>query len=71
MLEEYQSIIISTYRIMFMGTAHQGSGSVHMGKLLMKAASVFVAADDRLKDGGLGLKLQVVFSRERCSEVGR
>ena len=48
MLEEYQSIKISTYRIMFMGTAHQGSGSVHIGKLLMNAASVFVAADDRL-----------------------
>lgn len=33
---------------MFMGTPHQGSGSVHMGKLLVNVASVFVAAGDRL-----------------------
>ena len=31
-----------------MGTPHQGSGSAHMGKLLVNVASVFVAANDRL-----------------------
>ena len=33
---------------MFMGTPHQGSSSVQMGKLLVNVASIFVAADDRL-----------------------
>ncbi len=31
-----------------MGTPHQGSSNVQMGKLLVNVASVFVAADDRL-----------------------
>ena len=31
-----------------MGTPHQGSSGVQLGKLLVNVASVFVAADDRL-----------------------
>jgi hypothetical protein len=33
---------------MFMGTPHQGSSGVQLGKLLVNVASVFVAAVDRL-----------------------
>ncbi|KAI4260720.1 MAG: hypothetical protein LQ352_000112 [Teloschistes flavicans] len=33
---------------MFMGTPHQGSSIISMGKLLVNVASVFVAADNRL-----------------------
>ena len=31
-----------------MGTPHQGGNGVQLGRLLVNAASVFVAADDRL-----------------------
>jgi hypothetical protein len=31
-----------------MGTPHQGGSGVHLGKLMVNIASVFVAADDRL-----------------------
>lgn len=31
-----------------MGTPHQGGNGVHLGQLITKIASVFVAADDRL-----------------------
>jgi hypothetical protein len=47
-LEEHQSIKLSTYGIMFMGTPHQGGSGVAFGKLIVNIASVFVAADDRL-----------------------
>jgi hypothetical protein len=33
---------------MFMGTPHQGGSGVALGELMVKVASVFVAADDRL-----------------------
>ncbi|KAF2176906.1 hypothetical protein K469DRAFT_721172 [Zopfia rhizophila CBS 207.26] len=47
-LEEHQSIKLSTYGIIFMGTPHQGGSGVALGKLMANIASVFVAADDRL-----------------------
>lgn len=31
-----------------MGTPHQGGGGVHLGELLLKVASIFVAADDKI-----------------------
>ncbi|KAH3938470.1 hypothetical protein HBH53_256910 [Parastagonospora nodorum] len=47
-LEEHRAIKLSTYGILFMGTPHQGSSGVALGKLMVNVASVFMVADDRL-----------------------
>jgi len=47
-LEEHRSIKLSTYGILFMGTPHQGRSGVHLGKLILKVASIFVTADDKI-----------------------
>ncbi|KAA6408178.1 MAG: Kinesin light chain [Lasallia pustulata] len=47
-LEEHRSIILSTYGILFMGTPHQGGSGVHLGELMLKVASIFVTADDKI-----------------------
>ncbi|KAG9229798.1 hypothetical protein BJ875DRAFT_386555, partial [Amylocarpus encephaloides] len=47
--EEYRSIKLSTYGILFMGTPSQvGSRVQQLGKILMNIASLFIAADDRI-----------------------
>lgn len=33
---------------MFMGTLHQGGNDLQLGRIVINAASVFVAADDKL-----------------------
>ncbi|MCJ1430387.1 hypothetical protein MMC29_008305 [Sticta canariensis] len=48
-LEEHRSIKLSTYGILFMGTPHQGGGGVHLGELLLKVGSIFVADDKIIK----------------------
>ena len=47
-LEEHRSIKLSTYGILFMGTPHQGGSGVHLGELMLKVASIFVTADDKI-----------------------
>ncbi|KAI9776252.1 MAG: hypothetical protein M1839_000486 [Geoglossum umbratile] len=47
-LEEHRSIALSTYGIFFMGTPHQGGSGVALGELLVKVASIFVKADNRI-----------------------
>ncbi|KAL9073480.1 MAG: hypothetical protein Q9161_002901 [Pseudevernia consocians] len=47
-MEKHRSIKISTYGIIFMGTPHQGSGNVQIGKSLLNIARVFVETNDRL-----------------------
>ncbi|MCJ1429258.1 hypothetical protein MMC29_007171 [Sticta canariensis] len=47
-LEEHQSIKLSTYGIFFMGTPHQGGSGVQLGELVLKVASIFVTADDKI-----------------------
>jgi len=47
-LEEHRSIKLSTYGIFFMGTPHQGGSGVHLGELMLKVASIFVTADDKI-----------------------
>ncbi|RYN63061.1 hypothetical protein AA0117_g12840 [Alternaria alternata] len=47
-LAEHRSIKLSTYRVMFMSTPHQGGNRVALGRLMVNVASVFVVADDRL-----------------------
>ncbi|KAH8652959.1 hypothetical protein BGZ61DRAFT_309127, partial [Ilyonectria robusta] len=43
-----RSVKLSTYRILFMGTPHQGGNGVQLGHMLANVASVFIAADDRI-----------------------
>ncbi|KAI2623161.1 hypothetical protein GGR54DRAFT_629751 [Hypoxylon sp. NC1633] len=45
---EHRSVKTSTYGILFMGTPHQGSDSVPLGRSLMNIASIFVATNDRI-----------------------
>ena len=47
-LEEHRSVKLSTYGVIFVGTPHQGGNGVHLGRLLVNIASVFVATNDRL-----------------------
>lgn len=47
-LKQHRSIKTSTYGVFFMGTPHQGGNGVHLGQRLLKVASLFVPADDRL-----------------------
>ena len=47
-LEEHRSIKLSTYGIFFMGTPHQGGSGVNFGELMVKVASIFVKADDKI-----------------------
>ncbi|KAI0569886.1 Tetratricopeptide repeat-containing domain protein [Pyrenophora tritici-repentis] len=46
-LEEHRAIKLSMYGILFMGTPHQGGSGVALGRLMVNAASVFMASDDR------------------------
>ncbi|CAH0055794.1 unnamed protein product [Clonostachys solani] len=45
-LLEQQSVKLSTYGILFMGTPHQGGNGVQLGRILANIVSVFVAAND-------------------------
>jgi hypothetical protein len=47
-LADHRLIKLSTYGILFMGTPHQGSNGVQLGRVLANVASVVMAADDRL-----------------------
>lgn len=47
-LEEHRSIKLSTYGIFFMGTPHQGGSGVNFGEIMLKVASIFVKADDKI-----------------------
>jgi hypothetical protein len=47
-LEEHRSIKLSTYGIFFMGSPHQGAAGVHLGELVLRIASIFVATDDKM-----------------------
>lgn len=42
--EEYRSVKLSTYGIVFMGTPHQGGSGVALGRLMVSVASILVAA---------------------------
>ena len=46
-LEEQQSIKVSTYGILFMGTPHQVGSGVRLGELIFNVASIFVTTNDR------------------------
>jgi hypothetical protein len=47
-LEEHRSIKISTYGIFFMGTPHQGGSGVRLGEVMLRVASIFVTADNKI-----------------------
>ncbi|MCJ1423210.1 hypothetical protein MMC29_001092 [Sticta canariensis] len=47
-LEEHQSIKLSTYGILFMGTPHQGISGVRLGAIMLNVASIFMTADDKI-----------------------
>ena len=47
-MEEHRSIALSTYGVFFMGTPHQGGNGVALGELLIKVASIFVKADNKI-----------------------
>ncbi|KAK3177704.1 hypothetical protein K4F52_009552 [Lecanicillium sp. MT-2017a] len=47
-LAEHRAIKLSTHRILFIGTPHQGGNGVRLGRVLANVASLIVAADERL-----------------------
>lgn len=47
-MEEHRSIKLSTYGIFFMGTPHQGSDGVNLAEQILKVASIFVRANDKI-----------------------
>ncbi|KAI1174481.1 hypothetical protein F4777DRAFT_553758 [Nemania sp. FL0916] len=47
-LFEHRSIKTSTYGIIYMGTPHQGGSSVHLGRILVNVASIFIPANDHI-----------------------
>ena len=47
-LKEHQSVKLSTYGIIFIGTPHQGGSGVPLGKLMVNIVSAFVPANNRL-----------------------
>jgi hypothetical protein len=47
-LEEHRSIMLSTYGILFMGSPHQGAAGVHLGELVLRIASIFIATDRKV-----------------------
>ena len=47
-LEEHQWIKLSTHGILFMGTPHQGGHGVHFEETMLKVASIFITADNKI-----------------------
>ncbi|MCJ1453499.1 hypothetical protein MMC28_003846 [Mycoblastus sanguinarius] len=47
-LEEHQWIKLSTHGIFFMGTPHQGGNGVYFGETMLKVASIFIKADNKI-----------------------